>query len=267
MFLNVAEKILDGFFACLPRKIPSETNANEACLIAHRGAHDHQSGIVENTDAAFSRALALGAFGIELDIHATADGVLVVNHDPCLNRLWGKNLFINELNFKTLRQLVPEIPSLREVVERYGRRMHLFIELKAPFHSEETLKEELNSLVPGQDYHLLSLDASLFSSLSSFPTSSMLLIPIHNNVSQFCKLAMEKNYGGILGHYFLMNNLKIKKLQLAQKLVGVGMVDSRSGLYRELNRGMYWVFSDNLSLLTNCLDELKRDGNTAKSSE
>ncbi len=259
MLLNFAEKILDGFFACLPRKIPNETHASEACLIAHRGAHDKKLNIIENTDAAFSRALALGAFGIEFDIHATADGVLVVNHDPCLNRLWGKNLFINELNFKTLRELVPEIPSLREVVEHYGKRMHLFIELKAPFKAEEALKEELKTLVPGQDYHLLSLDASVFSNFNYFPTSAMLLVPVHNNVSQFCKLVMQKNYGGILGHYFLMNNCKIKQLQLAKKIVGVGMVDSRSGLYRELNRGMYWVFSDNLSLLSNCLDELKRN--------
>jgi glycerophosphoryl diester phosphodiesterase len=258
MFLKLAEKIIDGFFACLPRKRPSETNASEACLIAHRGAHDHKSGIIENTDAAFARALALGSFGIEFDVHATADGVLVVNHDPSLDRLWGKSLLICDLDFKTLRQLVPEIPSLAEVVERYGKRMHLFIELKAPFDAEKALKEELHPLVAGQDYHLLSLDASVFYSFTHFPTAAMLLVPVHNNVSQFCKLVMQKNYGGVLGHYFLMNDSKIKKLKLAQKIVGVGMVDSRSGLYRELNRGLYWVFSDNVALLSNCLQEIKK---------
>lgn len=47
-------------------------------IIAHRGA----SGVeVENSLAAFRRASALGADGIELDVHATADGALLVHHD------------------------------------------------------------------------------------------------------------------------------------------------------------------------------------------
>lgn len=258
MFLNLAESLLDTIFASIPRKKPSDLNLSKACLIAHRGAHDERLGIIENTHAAFSRALELGSFGIEFDIHATADGILVVNHDPCLNRLWGKNHLISELNFKTLRELVPQIPSLAEVVERYGKRMHLFIELKAPFNAEKALKEELQPLSAGEDYHLLSLDEPLFDSLSCFPKSLMLLVPVHNNVSQFCKLAIQKNYGGVLGHYFLMSNCKIKQLKLAQKIVGVGMVDSRQNLYRELNRGLDWVFSDNTALLSDCLQELKK---------
>ena len=50
-------------------------------IIAHRGASRQRR---ENTLAAFDRALALGADAIELDVHATADGVVVVHHDPVL---------------------------------------------------------------------------------------------------------------------------------------------------------------------------------------
>src|SRR5690242_17262551 len=48
-------------------------------IIAHRGASREAP---ENTLAAFARALALGADGIELDVHRTADGGVVVHHDP-----------------------------------------------------------------------------------------------------------------------------------------------------------------------------------------
>ena len=50
-------------------------------VIAHRGA----SGLEpENTVAAFRRAVALGADGVELDVRRSADGVLVVHHDARL---------------------------------------------------------------------------------------------------------------------------------------------------------------------------------------
>lgn len=50
-------------------------------IIAHRGASRERP---ENTLAAFHRAVELGADGIELDLHRTADGVVVVHHDAAL---------------------------------------------------------------------------------------------------------------------------------------------------------------------------------------
>jgi glycerophosphoryl diester phosphodiesterase len=51
-------------------------------ILAHRGVHD--GGRRENTVAAFSAAASVGADGVELDVRASADGVLVVHHDPVL---------------------------------------------------------------------------------------------------------------------------------------------------------------------------------------
>ena len=48
-------------------------------VIAHRGA---SADALENSLAAFRRAVALGADGIELDVHSTLDGAFVVHHDP-----------------------------------------------------------------------------------------------------------------------------------------------------------------------------------------
>src|SRR5262252_1913051 len=49
--------------------------------IGHRGA---KRELPENTIAAFKRAFDRGADAIELDVHATSDGVVVVHHDPTL---------------------------------------------------------------------------------------------------------------------------------------------------------------------------------------
>jgi glycerophosphoryl diester phosphodiesterase len=50
-------------------------------VIAHRGA---SKAFPENTTAAFAEALRLGADGVELDVRRSADGALVVRHDPAL---------------------------------------------------------------------------------------------------------------------------------------------------------------------------------------
>ena len=49
---------------------------------AHRGSPDLVTGVRENTLEAFTRARALGADGVELDVRVTADGGLAVHHDP-----------------------------------------------------------------------------------------------------------------------------------------------------------------------------------------
>ena len=121
-FLHQLEKFVDAWFALTPRQHPPALYAKEAHLIAHRGAHDEKLNILENTEAAFQRALALNCWGIEFDIHACADEVLVVNHDPHLNRLWGQDRRIRDLSFSQLRSAAPLIPSLEEVVETYGKK-------------------------------------------------------------------------------------------------------------------------------------------------
>ncbi|HHF7375412.1 glycerophosphodiester phosphodiesterase [Legionella bozemanae] len=250
MLLNLLEKTVDGYFAIIPRHKPSIEIIKSARLIAHRGAHNHAQGIVENTLAAFKLAQELKCWGIEFDVRTTADKVLVVNHDATLKRLWKHDLTIADLSFKELRALVPDVPTLNEVVAAYGKSLHLLIELKAPFQDEDILVEALNGLSAGENYHLLTLDSAIFYSLSQFPKNALLLVASHNNVKQFCNVSLNENYGGILGHYFLINNKIISRFKAAEKIVGVGMVDSKYSLYRELNRGINWLFTNRADELT-----------------
>ncbi|HYC71007.1 MAG TPA: glycerophosphodiester phosphodiesterase [Opitutaceae bacterium] len=102
-------------------------------VIAHRGASAERP---ENTLAAFRRALALGADGIELDVHVTRDGVPVVFHDDTLRRLTGRP---GRLADRTWAQLAglrilgsdEGIPRLRDVLRVTRRRAIVQIELKA----------------------------------------------------------------------------------------------------------------------------------------
>src|SRR5215813_11571178 len=79
--------------------------------IGHRGA---KTELPENTIGAFKRAFDRGADAIELDVHATTDGVVVVHHDPTLGRGFGKlaGRAIADLDWRTLA-IASETASLR----------------------------------------------------------------------------------------------------------------------------------------------------------
>lgn len=257
VLLSLTEKMMDACFAAMPRPKPQIINIERAQLIAHRGAHDNAHGVIENTLEAFELAKRVGCWGIELDVHATADAVLVVNHDQTLNRLWGHDVSIAELSFKELRNLEPRIPSLAEIVSEYGKDIHLFIELKSPFKAEESLVETLKGLSPTTDFHLLALDVPILDSLSRFPKDSLLLVAVHNNVNHFCELSVNKHYGGVMGSYLLLTDKNRAQLSKANQKSGVGFVNSKNSLCRELNRGINWIFTNQAVSVSEYLFQLR----------
>jgi glycerophosphoryl diester phosphodiesterase len=108
---------------------------NTPARIAHRGApREHP----ENTLPSFTRALALNADGIELDVHATRDGVVVVHHDPVPRattsdrRLAGRP--IAELTYEELQtfSVAPgvAVPTLADVLALVGDAAVAYVELK-----------------------------------------------------------------------------------------------------------------------------------------
>jgi len=76
----------------------------EVPLIAHRGGAGEG---YENTMVAFKKAVQVGAGMLELDVHLTRDGKVVVAHDGHLFRLTGVNHSIKDLNFEQLPLLRP----------------------------------------------------------------------------------------------------------------------------------------------------------------
>jgi glycerophosphoryl diester phosphodiesterase len=98
-------------------------------VIAHRGftAHDR-----ENTRGAFLAAVDLGVPALELDVHATADGTVVVHHDAHVpSTVTGDPLAIAGVTWTELRRHTGGfIPTLRDVLEAVGRRATLYVEIK-----------------------------------------------------------------------------------------------------------------------------------------
>lgn len=101
---------------------------------AHRGLHDKEHGIPENSLPAFRRAVEHG-FGAELDVHLTKDGRLAVIHDDSLKRTCGADVKSSELTSAQLAQYRLEgtdekIPFLEEVLPIFEGKAPLIVELK-----------------------------------------------------------------------------------------------------------------------------------------
>ncbi|MBI4499666.1 MAG: glycerophosphodiester phosphodiesterase [Gemmatimonadetes bacterium] len=84
---------------------------------------------MENSLAAFRRAVRDGADGIELDVHATADGELVVRHDGMLAGQAIAKLPLRDVRMHTL-QNGEAIPTLAEALAAIGPDQTAFIEVK-----------------------------------------------------------------------------------------------------------------------------------------
>lgn len=112
-------------------------------VIAHRGASAYEH---ENSLAAFRRAVTLGADGIELDVHETADGELVVVHDPDIDGHAIAALSAAEVRAQHLPN-GEAVPTLAEALAAIGPATIPFIEVK--------------TLTPAGDARLLAaLDAA-----------------------------------------------------------------------------------------------------------
>lgn len=140
-------------------------------IIGHRGASAYEP---ENTIPAFELAEDLNADYVELDVHLTKDGELIVMHDDDVKRTTEAAGKIKDFTLAELKQLTAdekkgkkiaasgrneeayEIPTLREVVEQLKGDLRFVIELKDT-EQYPGIEEELVRLMKEQE--LIGIDA------------------------------------------------------------------------------------------------------------
>lgn len=251
------QRFMDAVFARWPQPTPAASALKGARLISHRGEHDNVT-IMENSLAAFDRALEAGVWGIELDVRWSRDLVPVVAHDADLQRLYGIRAQIERLTLQELRHLAPQTPSLADVVVRFGGRLHLMIEIKEPLvrdpvRQSRILKEILIDLEPMEHYHLMALHPHTLTPIIGFPSQSYVAIAYHCP-DRFSRWVHPRPWGGLCAHYGLMRNSLIRRHKARGQKVGTAYPSSRNCLFRELNRGVDWIFSNDAGKLQGILD-------------
>ncbi len=108
--------------------------------IGHRGAAGHAP---ENTLLSIETALSLGADVIEIDVHRSRDGELIVIHDDRIDRTTNGSGYIRDLTSTQLRTL--EVPTLEEAMQAVKGRASLMIELKVRQIVPEVVRTAANN--------------------------------------------------------------------------------------------------------------------------
>lgn len=119
-------------FAIMPNFPRRDMNPLLGRYYAHRGLWNDERP--ENSLSAFIAAREAG-YGVELDVHRTADGGLVVHHDDSLQRMCGADIRIGASTLETVRSFHLKdtdelVPTFDEVLEAIGGKIPMIIELK-----------------------------------------------------------------------------------------------------------------------------------------
>lgn len=156
--------------------IPLLPGRERPLLFAHRGL---SSEAPENTMAAFRLARDYGVQGIELDIHLTKDGKIVVIHDGSTARTSpGSALTVEAGSYAELAKLdvgswkdarysSERIPLLSEVLEEFAPAMYFDIEIKAPTTADIGLEAALAKLLTDMKLGAESVAVSSFNPVAA----------------------------------------------------------------------------------------------------
>lgn len=93
--------------------------------IGHRGAKGHTA---ENTLASFQKAIDMGVDGIELDVHLSSDGKVVVIHDDTIDRTTSHKGLVTD--FSAVELEILGIPPLESVFDLTDKKCFINVELK-----------------------------------------------------------------------------------------------------------------------------------------
>lgn len=120
-------------FSITPRLI-GRAKRMPGLYFAHRGLHNIENGIPENTLAAFQAAADHG-YGIEMDVQLTKDGQVVVAHDFDLKRICGIEKDVDECTYEELCRFPvlgtdQRIPLLKDVLKIVDGKVPLIVEIK-----------------------------------------------------------------------------------------------------------------------------------------
>lgn len=145
--------------------------------IAHRGYHDMNQSIWENTASAFQRAIDAG-YAIECDVQIATDGVPVVFHDDDLERLCGLRGDVRERTSRELAQLrvggtSDGVPSLPALLKQVAGKVPLVIELKGRPSDDEGFADAVVECLENYDgpVALMSFDHGLLRDLKATEAS------------------------------------------------------------------------------------------------
>ena len=259
-----------GFISQKSQAVPTMKNlANNTnfSVIAHRG---NSSEAPENTLPAFKQAIALGVDMIELDVHLTKDGRLVVLHDVLLDRTTSGTGFVKDYTYQELQKLDAgswfsqhfkgeQLPLLEDILTLAKGQTIVLIEIKRAkdfvytglekklvalirkqqFEKqciiqsfEKSYLENMYKIAPALEYQLL-----VVSDLEPFPYYA-------DNYYVFKKYENVPFYKAINPYFKLLSEGKVKQLQTQGLKVSPYTVNELDDMKKIIGMGVNGIITN-----------------------
>lgn len=201
----------------------------------------------ENTLPSFAAALAAGAQGIELDVHATADGVVVVHHDPVTSH----GIEIAAARWSDLSpaggsSAAGAIPSLASVCDLVGQRAELFVEIKG-----EGIEDAVAAVLGGRPgtFAIHSFDHATIGRLARARVPYRLGLLFGDSVDAAVQLMAEYGALDAWPHRSLIDRPLVERIQRSGGRVIAWTVNSTTDARRLASYGIDGICTDDVTLL------------------
>ncbi|WP_343613377.1 glycerophosphodiester phosphodiesterase family protein [Flavobacterium sp.] len=218
--------------------------------IAHRGAKAYEP---ENTLQAFQKALDLHSDGIELDVHLTADGHIIVIHDETIDRTTNGKGLVNTFSLSELKSfLIDEkyqIPTLNEVFDLVDKKCMINIELKGLGTAPKVVRliEEYISEKKWNynNFIISSFEWNMLQETSSLNPNIPIGILTEENIETALAFAESIKAKAINPDFQLLNKENVQQIQEKGFLVFPWTVNSDEDIQKVKSYKVNGIISDN----------------------
>jgi len=264
----------------------SALNPNKILNVAHRGASGHAP---EHTLPAYKLGEQMHGDYIEIDLQMTKDGVLIAMHDETVDRTTNGTGYVKDMTLNEIKQLdagswfneqFPDkakdeyvglkVPTLEEIIEKFGRGSRYYIETKAP-NVYPGMEEELLRIL--EKHKLLGPNGpSSKVLLQSFSSESLKIInsinpniPLVQLISYSAPASITdeeieeiKEYEiGIGASHARIDEEYVQKVRKHDLLMHPYTVNTREDMERVLDWGATGVFTNYTDILNELLKNNK----------
>jgi glycerophosphoryl diester phosphodiesterase len=224
-------------------------------IIAHRGASGHAP---ENTQAAFERAVQLGAGFIETDLHLTRDAQFVAIHDAALERTTNGRGSVRDFTLAELRRLDAgkwfdreymgqRIPTLDEVLE-FARKndviFYLEVKYDAAWGMHHSLVAALQKAENAARTIVISFDQTTLAALRRVDASIMMGFLADEPGTDYVKDALELGARQLCPQAALVTQELVERAHGADLQVATWTVDDAEEMRRVIATGVDGIMTN-----------------------
>ncbi|WP_026726876.1 glycerophosphodiester phosphodiesterase [Flavobacterium denitrificans] len=218
--------------------------------IAHRGAKAYEP---ENTLQAFQKALDLNSDGIELDVHLSDDGHIIVIHDETIDRTTNGKGLVNTFTLAELKSFLIDgkyqIPTLNEVFDLVDKKCLINIELKGLGTAPKVvslIEEYISEKNWNYDHFIISsFDWNMLEETSNLNPKIPIGVLTEENIDTALAFAEKIKAKSIHPDFQLLSVNNVNEMQKKDFLVLTWTVNSEEDIQKVKSYQVNGIISDN----------------------